>query len=130
MTREREREREREKERESYGWVAMLIVFLSLSVLCSFICSKICVKRRKIDFQDQLLLNTGQKYYRMLKGKLSEILLTFIKLPFVIKIFVLSNFDWPFYTGLLYTLSWCDMMFYDVWLWLRLINFTCFFKLH
>ena len=26
-------------------------------------------------------------------------LLTFIKLPFVIEIFVLSNFDWPFYTG-------------------------------
>ena len=26
-------------------------------------------------------------------------LLTFIKLPFVIKIFVLSIFDWPFYTG-------------------------------
>ena len=24
---------------------------------------------------------------------------TFIKLPFVIKIFVLSNFEWPFYTG-------------------------------
>ena len=26
-------------------------------------------------------------------------LLTFIKLPFVIKIFVLSIFEWPFYTG-------------------------------
>ena len=24
---------------------------------------------------------------------------TFIKLPFAIKIFVLSNFEWPFYTG-------------------------------
>ena len=30
----------------------------------------------------------------------SAILLTFIKLPFVIKIFVLSIFEWPFYTGL------------------------------
>ena len=28
----------------------------------------------------------------------SEILLTFIKLPVVIKIFVLSIFEWPFYT--------------------------------
>ena len=28
-----------------------------------------------------------------------EILLTFIKLPFAIKIFVLSIFEWPFYTG-------------------------------
>ena len=26
-------------------------------------------------------------------------ILTFIKLPFVIKIFVLSVFEWPFYTG-------------------------------
>ena len=25
--------------------------------------------------------------------------LTFIKLPFVVKIFVLSIFEWPFYTG-------------------------------
>ena len=29
----------------------------------------------------------------------SAILLTFIKLPIVIKIFVLSIFEWPFYTG-------------------------------
>ena len=29
----------------------------------------------------------------------SALLLTFIKLPFVIKIFVLSIFEWPFYTG-------------------------------
>ena len=35
---------------------------------------------------------------RMLQGEHSAILLTFIKLPFVIKIFVLSIFEWPFYT--------------------------------
>ena len=35
----------------------------------------------------------------MLQGEHSAILLTFIKLPFVIKIFVLPIFDWPFYTG-------------------------------
>ena len=29
----------------------------------------------------------------------SAILLTFIKLPFVVKTFVLSIFKWPFYTG-------------------------------
>ena len=29
----------------------------------------------------------------------APIRLTFIKLPFVIKIFVLSIFEWPFYTG-------------------------------
>ena len=35
----------------------------------------------------------------MPQGEHSEILLTFIKLPFVIKIFVLSIFEWPFYIG-------------------------------
>ena len=38
------------------------------------------------------LLNAGQKYCRMLRG-------AFIKLPFVIKIFVLSIFELLFYTG-------------------------------
>ena len=66
--------------------------------------SKTCVKRPlskrlKIGFQDQLSLISGQKYCRMLQGEYSAILLTFIKLPFVIKIFVLSIFEWPFYTG-------------------------------
>ena len=67
--------------------------------------SKTCVKtvtlkRAKIGFQEQSSLNAGHKYFRMLQGEHSAILLTFIKLPFVIKIFVLSIFDWPFYTGL------------------------------
>ena len=50
-------------------------------------------------FQDQLSPNAGQKYCRMLQGEHSAILLAFIKLPFVIKISVLSVFEWPFYTG-------------------------------
>ena len=33
------------------------------------------------------------------KGEHSAKLLTFTKLPFVIKIFVWSIFEWPFYTG-------------------------------
>ena len=45
-------------------------------------------------------LNAGQKYCRMLQGEHSAILSIFIKLPFVIKIFVLCIFEWPFYTGL------------------------------
>ena len=66
--------------------------------------SKICVKRPhskrlKLGFQDQLSLNAGQKYSRMLQGEHSAILSTSIKLPFVIEIFVLSIFEWPFYTG-------------------------------
>ena len=36
----------------------------------------------------------------MLQGEHSAILSTFVKLPIVIKIFVLSIFEWPFYTGL------------------------------
>ena len=35
----------------------------------------------------------------MLQEEHSAILSTFIKLPFVIKSFVLSIFEWPFYTG-------------------------------
>ena len=47
--------------------------------------------------EDQLLLNAGQKYCRMLQGEHSAILLTFINLPFfIIKIFVL-----PFLSGCL-----------------------------
>ena len=35
----------------------------------------------------------------MLQGEHSEILLAFIKLPFIIKIFVLSIFEWLLKTG-------------------------------
>ena len=81
--------------------------FLGLSnrdIFTLLLYSKTCVKwplseRLKIGFQDQLSVNAGQKYCRMLQGEHSAILLTFIKLPFLIKIFVLSIFEWPFYTG-------------------------------
>ena len=53
-------------------------------------------------FQDQLSLNAGQRYFRMLQGEHSAILLTFVKLPFVIKVFALSIFEWLFYTGMSY----------------------------
>ena len=57
-----------------------------------------------MDFQDRLSLNAGQKYCRMLQGEHSAILSTFIKLPFVNKIFVLCMFKWPLKTG--FTVSW------------------------
>ena len=63
---------------------------------------KTCLKRKKktnICFQDRLLLNAGQKYCRMLQREHSAILSTFIKLPFVIKIFVLTFFEWLLKTG-------------------------------
>ena len=53
----------------------------------------------KIVFQDHLSLDAGQKYSRMLRGEHSAILPTFIKLPFVSKIFVLTIFEWPLKTG-------------------------------
>ena len=53
----------------------------------------------KIGFQYQLSLNAGQTYCRMLQRKHSAIFLTFIKLPFVIKVFIESFFQWPFNTG-------------------------------
>ena len=56
-------------------------------------------KKTKICFQDQLSLNAGQKYCRMLQGEHSAILSTFIRLPFVFKTFVLSIFEWPLKTG-------------------------------
>ena len=67
--------------------------------------SKTCLKwpfskRPKIGFQDQLPLNAGQKYCRLLQEEHSSIFSTLIKLPFVIKIFVLSVFEWPLKTGL------------------------------
>ena len=48
-------------------------------------------------FQDRVSLNADQKYCRMLLH--SAILSTFVKLPFVIKIFVLSIYEWPLKTG-------------------------------
>ena len=50
-------------------------------------------------FSRPIALNAGQKYCRMLQGEHSAILSAFIKLPFVIKIFVLSIFESLFYTG-------------------------------
>ena len=52
-------------------------------------------RRPNIGVQDQLSLNAGQKYCRMH----SAILWTFINLPFAIKTFVLSIFEWPLKTG-------------------------------
>ena len=64
---------------------------------CLCIYSKTCVKwplskRPKIGFKSNYHLMQVQ-------GEHSAILSTFIKRPFVIKIFVLSIFEWPFYTG-------------------------------
>ena len=49
--------------------------------------------------KDQVSLNAGQKYCRVLEGAHSALLSTFNKLQFVIRTYVLSIFDWPLKTG-------------------------------
>ena len=76
---------------------AKIMQFLVYSKTCV---KRLLSKRPKIGFQDQLSLNAGQKYCRMLQGEHSAILLTFIELPFVIlKSLFLFTIEWPFYTG-------------------------------
>ena len=60
------------------------------------------LKKTEIGSQDQLSLNAGQKYCRMLPLEHSAILLTFVKLSFVIKTFVLSFLSGCFTQVLLY----------------------------
>ena len=50
-------------------------------------------KKTKNGFQERISLNACQKYCRMLQREHSAILSTFMKLPFVTKIFVLSIFE-------------------------------------
>ena len=84
------------------------------SVCVRTLVQETCLKRplksnTKIGFQDQLSLNAGQKYCRMLHGEHSAILSTFIKLPFSIKTFVLSNFKWLPKTGFTVYRFLCDL---------------------
>ena len=69
-----------------------------------YIYSNTCVKGHsqkdgKLVFKTNLSLNAGQKYCIKLQGEHSAIPSTFIKQPFVILIFLLSIFEWLFYTG-------------------------------
>ena len=66
--------------------------------------SKTCLKRPlkkipKLVFKTDYRLMQVKKYCRMLQGEHSAILSTFIKVPFVINILVLSIFEWPLKTG-------------------------------
>ena len=62
-------------------------------------------KRPKIGFQNQSWLNAGHKYCRMLQGEHSAILWIFIKLWFVIRIFVCLFLSGRVGSVLLYVLS-------------------------
>ena len=81
-------------------YLLLIYCFSFISTLFFLTYSKTCMKRSlskrpKIGFQDQISLNAGQCEH-------SAIFSTFIKLPFVIKIFVLSIFEWQFYTCFTY----------------------------
>ena len=84
--------------------------------------SKTCLKR-PLKKEDQLSLNAGQKYCRMLQGEHSASFLTFIKLPFVIKIFVLSFFEWLLKTCLTVLTNYMHFMFCGVYRLCKIINF-------
>ena len=88
-----------------YAICFVCLLHCCILLKCTLDNSKTCLKRTlskipKFCFQDKLSLNAGQKNCRMLQGEHSAILSTLIKLPFVIKIFVLSNFERPLKTGL------------------------------
>ena len=70
----------------------------------------------KNDLQDRLSLNAGQKYCRMLQREHSAILSTFIKVPGAIKTFVLSIFEWPFYTvfTVLHFINWAKSKLWSI----------------
>ena len=74
--------------------------------------------------EDQLSLNAGQKYCRMLQGEHSAILSTYFKLPFVIKIFVLS-FEWLLKTGFTVLNTYMNFLFCGV---RRLLKMNIFIK--
>ena len=92
-----------------FAYVISIIKVYALAQ-ADLIYSKTCVKlplakRPQIGFQGQLSLNAGQKYCRMFQGEHSATFSTFInKLPFVIKIFVLSIFEWLLYKGFTVTI--------------------------
>ena len=72
--------------------------------------SKTC-RKRPLKKEDQKLV--FKAYYRLMQVESiavehSAILLTFIKLPFVIKVFALSIFEWLLKTGLTVSCNPCN----------------------
>ena len=65
---------------------------------------KTCVKRvlsrtPKIVFQDQLSLNAGQKYAECSNGSILQYFRPSLSYHLSLRLFILSTFEWPFYTG-------------------------------
>ena len=75
---------------------AIFTCLLSLNSLI-YMYSKTCVNRPLL--KDRKLVFKTNYSLMQVQGSILQILSTFIKLPFVIKIFVLFIFEWLFYTG-------------------------------
>ena len=100
-------------------WQKHLYAYMYIGCwLYSKTCPKLPLKK-----EDQLSLNAGQKYCRMLQAEHSVILSTFIKLPFVIKIFVLSILSGCLRQVLLYWLLYINFLFVEFILAVRWIFF-------
>ena len=74
-------------------------------------------RRPKIGFQDHLLLNACHKNCRYCTSS------TFIKLPFVIKIFLLSIVEWPLKTGFTVTIKSSIVLVYVLYYYLTFVFF-------
>ena len=77
----------------SWSPLQRLMLFIAESSHYSLTCLKRSLKKKTKLIFKTWLLNVGQKYCRMLQREHSAILSTFIKLPLVINIFVLSIFE-------------------------------------
>ena len=85
---------------------AKLIKVIILSLREPFTCTRrvysitclrrLLKKKTKECFSKPIIAKCRSKVLQNAPREHSAILWTFIKLPFVIRIFVLSNFEWPF----------------------------------
>ena len=93
----------------------MLLIFFFLAILTSILgrqCQllNLC-KTAILEKTENWFSNTNYRLMQVKKIAESAILSTCIKLPFVIKIFVLSIFEWPFYTGFtVLTMLWVGLL--------------------
>ena len=81
--------------------IMLLLFFVYFLFFAIMLCgvsiySKTCVNGHS---QTPFFAYAGQKCCKILQGEYSAILLTLIKLLFVVMIFVLTIYEWPFYTG-------------------------------
>ena len=113
-----------------WGIINIYIYILTADYTVKPVLSGHLKKKTKIVFLVWLSLNAGQKYSRMLQREHSAILLTFIERQFVIKIFLLSFFEWPLKTGFTVLTTYMYFLFCGVrrlavrWMFLSKLDFS------